>query len=208
MQHRETDLRLSDLADGAPSAAELRTDRECAHQEPGSERSSRRTRGAHLASDGPHLQLPSGAVVLLHAPLLVPSDAAARGGILGAAAGRAQCQCTKNRLGGVLDEPPACKTALSDPRSQHASIFSPAQEKARAAAPAGRSARVMNRDKKSRAQRLPWAKVARSFPLTRSTCFVMFSKGRSKTRFVNVAWSALPVDCLQRRWQSSSGPSS
>jgi len=39
------------------------------HQEPGSERSSSRTRGAHLASDGPSPQLPTGAVVLLHAPL-------------------------------------------------------------------------------------------------------------------------------------------
>ena len=49
--------------------------------------------------------LPTGAAVLLHAPLLVPSDAAARGRIQEAAAGRAQCQCTKNRLGDVLDEP-------------------------------------------------------------------------------------------------------
>ena len=49
------------------------------HQEPGSERRISRTRGAQLASDGPHLQLRTGAVVLLHAPLLVPSDAAARG---------------------------------------------------------------------------------------------------------------------------------
>ena len=48
------------------------------HQEPGSERRSSRTRGAQLASDGPHLQQPTRAVVLLHAPLLVPSDAAAR----------------------------------------------------------------------------------------------------------------------------------
>ena len=39
------------------------------HQEPGSERSSSRIRGAHLASDGPSPQLPTGAVVLLHAPL-------------------------------------------------------------------------------------------------------------------------------------------
>ena len=47
------------------------------HQEPGSERSSSRTRGAHLASDGPNLQHPR-ALALLHAPLLVPSDAAVR----------------------------------------------------------------------------------------------------------------------------------
>jgi len=68
------------------------------HQEPGSERRISRTRGAQLASDGPHLQLPTGAVVLLHAPLLVPSDAAARGKkIQGAAVSRAQCRCTKNR---------------------------------------------------------------------------------------------------------------
>ena len=39
------------------------------HQEPGSERSSSRTRGAHLASDGSSPQLPTGALVLLHAPL-------------------------------------------------------------------------------------------------------------------------------------------
>ena len=49
------------------------------HQEPGLERSSSRTRGAHLASDGPSPQLPTGSLVLLHAPLLVPSDATARG---------------------------------------------------------------------------------------------------------------------------------
>ena len=49
------------------------------HQEPGSERSSRRTRGAHLASDGPNPRLPTGAPVLLHAPLLVPSGASVRG---------------------------------------------------------------------------------------------------------------------------------
>ena len=30
------------------------------HQEPGSERSSSRTRGTHLASDGPHVQRPRG----------------------------------------------------------------------------------------------------------------------------------------------------
>jgi len=48
------------------------------HQEPGSERSSSHTRGAHLASDDPQLQ-PTGALALLHAPLFEPSDAAARG---------------------------------------------------------------------------------------------------------------------------------
>ena len=40
---------------------------------------SSRTSGAHLASDGPCLQLPTMAVVLLHVPLLVTSDAAACG---------------------------------------------------------------------------------------------------------------------------------
>ena len=38
-----------------------------------------RTRGAHLAYDGPSPHLPTEAVVLLHAPLLGPSDAAVRG---------------------------------------------------------------------------------------------------------------------------------
>jgi hypothetical protein len=46
------------------------------HQEPGSERSSSRTRGAHLASNGPRPKLPTGALVLLHASLLVRDDAA------------------------------------------------------------------------------------------------------------------------------------
>ena len=58
-----------ELPQAAPSAAAPRTgvrEEEQPHQ-----------RG-DLASDGPHLQLPTGAVVLLHAPLLVPSDAAAR----------------------------------------------------------------------------------------------------------------------------------
>jgi len=46
------------------------------HQEPGSERSSSRTRGAHLAYDGNPPAAPTGALALLRAPLNVPSDAA------------------------------------------------------------------------------------------------------------------------------------
>ena len=68
------------------------------HQEPGSERSSSRTRGAHLASDGPSPQLPTGAVVLLHAPLCsCPATPPRAEKVQGAASGRPQCHCTKNQ---------------------------------------------------------------------------------------------------------------
>ena len=67
------------------------------HQEPGSERSSSRTRGAHLASDGSSPQLPTGAVVLLYAPpCSCPATPPRTEKVQGAAPGRPQCRCTKN----------------------------------------------------------------------------------------------------------------
>jgi len=70
------------------------------HQEPGSERSSSRTRGTHLASDGPHLWRPWGLSCCAPRPAVrAQRRHRARNIVPGAAPGHTQCRCTREHMG-------------------------------------------------------------------------------------------------------------
>jgi hypothetical protein len=66
------------------------------HQEPGSERSSSRTRGAHLASDGPQLQGPRGLSTIRRPAVRAQRRRRAWNVVQGAAPGRSQCRCRQS----------------------------------------------------------------------------------------------------------------
>jgi hypothetical protein len=67
------------------------------HQEPGSERSSSRARGAHLACDGPTCSANGGSRAAPRPAARAQRRLRARNKAEEAAPGRAQCRCTKNR---------------------------------------------------------------------------------------------------------------
>ena len=66
------------------------------HQEPGSERRSSRTRGAHLASDGPTCSTHGGSRAAPRPTAHAQRRCCARNKAEDDAPGRAQCRCTKN----------------------------------------------------------------------------------------------------------------